>query len=74
MKSPMNMNPEEDEEPPVPLWRMTPEEQVRQQTGPGTEGLPGFVVVDPGPNAWYRDEQGVWRQVDDEPTPGKPES
>jgi len=51
---------------PVPLWRMTPDEQIRQQSGPGTEGLPGFVVVDPGPGAWYRDDQGNWRQVDDD--------
>jgi hypothetical protein len=44
---------------------MTPEEQIKQQTGSGSEGLPGFVVVDPGPRAWYRDEHGQWRQVDD---------
>ncbi|MGC4191946.1 MAG: hypothetical protein QM589_12415 [Thermomicrobiales bacterium] len=56
---------ERDDEAPVPLWRMTPDEQIRQQTGPGTEWLPGFVVVDPGPNAWYQDADGVWRQVDD---------
>jgi hypothetical protein len=61
------------DEPPVPLWRMTPDEQERQQTGPGTEGKPGFVVVDPGPRAWYRDETGQWRQTDDDETEGQSE-
>lgn len=51
---------------PPPLWRMTPDEQVRRQTGPGTEGLYGFAVVDPGPGAWFMDDDGVWRQVDDD--------
>lgn len=49
-----------------PLYRMTPDEQIKQQSGPGSEGLPGFVVVDPGPRARYRDERGQWRQVDDQ--------
>lgn len=56
---------------PIPLGRMTAQEQIRQQTGPGTDGLPGFVVVDPGPKPWYQDDDGVWRQVDDgEEAPG----
>lgn len=46
------------EEPMVMLWNMTGDEQVRAQTGPGTKGLPGFVVVDGGP--WYRDGD-TWR-------------
>lgn len=55
-----------DQPAPVPLWRMTLEEQFRQQTGPGTEGLPGFVVVDPGPNPWFFDDKtGEWTQVKD---------
>lgn len=55
-----------DDDAPVPLSRMTPDEQIRQQSQPGMENLPGFVVVDPGPRAWYRDEQGRWRQVEDQ--------
>jgi transcriptional regulator with XRE-family HTH domain len=46
------------EAPMVGLHQMTEEEQVRAQTGPGTEGLPGFVVVRGGP--WFR-EGGEWR-------------
>lgn len=50
----------------IPLEHMTEAEQIRQQTGPGTEGLPGFVVIPPTiPRPWYRDEQGQWRQVDE---------
>jgi transcriptional regulator with XRE-family HTH domain len=41
------------------LQQMTPDEQVRIHTGPGTEGLPGFVVSPGG--MWYRDEAGEWR-------------
>lgn len=45
---------------------MTPEEQIRQQTGPGTEWLPGFVVVDPGPEPWdFDDESAEWKQRKD---------
>lgn len=46
------------EEPMVSLADMTGDEQVRAQTGPGTEGLPGFVVIEGGP--WYRDGE-TWR-------------
>ncbi len=38
--------------PMVPLWAMTTEEQFEVHTGPGTEGLPGFVIVDPG-GPWF---------------------
>ena len=46
------------EEPMVMLWNMTGDEQIRSQTGPGTESLTGFVVVDGGP--WYWDGD-MWR-------------
>lgn len=46
------------EEPMLMLWHMTGDEQVRAQSGAGTEGLPGFVVVDGG--VWYRDGD-TWR-------------
>ena len=46
------------EEPMVMLADMTPDAQIKAQSGPGTKGLPGFVVVDGGP--WYRDG-GEWR-------------
>ena len=55
-----------DQPAPIPLWRMIEEEQIRQQSGPGTEGLSGFVVVDPGPNPWFfDDESGEWTQRKD---------
>lgn len=44
--------------PMVPLSCMAVDEQVQSQTGPGTEGLPGFVIVEPGP--WEQDERGEW--------------
>jgi hypothetical protein len=37
---------------------MTAETQITEQTGPSTEGLPGFLVVDGG--VWYRDYD-TWR-------------
>lgn len=46
------------EQPMVWLADMTPDAQIKAQSGKGTEGLPGFVVVDGGP--WYR-ERGEWR-------------
>lgn len=46
--------------PMVPLWEMTPEEQHKVQNGPGSEGLPGYVVINPG-RPWYRDRKGKWR-------------
>lgn len=50
-----------------PLHEMTEAEQIRQQTGPGTEGMPGFVVVPPTiPRPYERDERGEWRQVGNE--------
>ncbi|MDQ3657683.1 MAG: hypothetical protein M3457_21740 [Chloroflexota bacterium] len=42
----------------VPMWEMTVEDQHRAQTGPGTEGLPGYVFVEPGP--WFTDAAGKW--------------
>ncbi len=45
--------------PKVPLWEMSVEEQHRAQTGLGTEGLPDYVIVEPGPS--YRDDRGSWR-------------
>lgn len=44
------------------LDQMTVDEQFAVHTGPGTEGLPGFVVIDPG-GPWYRDDDDEW-QVD----------
>lgn len=40
------------DEPMVTLAHMTADEQHRVQTGPGTEGRPGYMIVGPGP--WYR--------------------
>lgn len=42
--------------PMVPLWEMSVEDQHRIQNGPGTEGLPGYVIVPPGP--WFTDADG----------------
>lgn len=42
----------------VMLADKTPEAQIKAQTGPGTEALPGFVVVVGCPR--YRDS-GTWR-------------
>ena len=42
----------------VALHQMTQDEQISAQTGPGTEGLPGFVVVEGG--VWYRGDDGAW--------------
>lgn len=46
--------------PMVPLWEMAVEEQFRVHTGPGSEGLPGYVVIAPG-GPWFRDEVGEWQ-------------
>lgn len=42
------------------LWmvQMTAEEQHKQQSGPGTEGLPGYVIAETGP--WFTDDDGEW--------------
>jgi len=47
----------------VMVWlaQMTVEEQHRQQNGPGSEGLPGYVIVGPGP--WHLDDDDEW-QID----------
>ena len=46
--------------PMVLLGNMTVEEQFKGQSGPGMEGLPGFVVFGwPGEaGRWYRDDNG----------------
>ncbi len=41
------------------LANMTVWEQHRQQSGPGTEGLPGHVIIDGG--SWFMDANGEWR-------------
>ena len=46
------------EEPMLMLADMTGDEQIRAQSGAGTENLPGFVVTDGG--VWYRDGE-TWR-------------
>lgn len=38
---------------------MTVEEQQRMHPRPGTEGLPGYVIIAPG-GPWYRDRRGRW--------------
>jgi transcriptional regulator with XRE-family HTH domain len=48
------------DEPMVGLAHMTADEQHRAHAGPGTERLPGYVVVGPGP--WHR-EGDEW-QID----------
>jgi len=47
----------------VPVWAMTVEEQHRYLNGPDSEGLPGYVIVGPGP--WSTDDVDEW-QVDAE--------
>ncbi len=47
------------DEPMPSLADMTEAEQHKQQTGPGTEGLPGYVIVGSGP--WFTDDDGEWR-------------
>lgn len=43
---------------------MTVAAQIDMHTGPGTEGRPGFVIVEPGP--WQLGDDGEWRAVDAE--------
>lgn len=52
------------DEPMLWLSQMTVEEQHKQQSGPGSEGLPGYVIVGPGP--WFTDDDGEWH-VEAEP-------
>lgn len=47
----------------IPLWEMSVDDQHRQQSGPGTEGLPGYVIAGPGP--WFTDDYDEW-QIDPE--------
>lgn len=44
-------------EPMVGIYQMTPDAQHDAHTGPGSAGLPGYVVIDPG---------GPWRHPDDD--------
>jgi transcriptional regulator with XRE-family HTH domain len=44
----------------VSLGQMTSDEQHHVHIGPGTEGLPGYVVIAPG-GPWYRNEKGEWK-------------
>lgn len=46
--------------PMIPLWEMTVRDQHKAQNGPGTAGLPGYVVIDPG-GPWFIDADGKWR-------------
>lgn len=46
------------EEPMLHLWHMTLDAQHAAQTGPGTEGLPGYVIVEGGP--WRQGDDGEW--------------
>lgn len=39
------------------LREMTVAEQFKAHTGPGSEGLPGYVVLNPG-GPWYRERKG----------------
>lgn len=43
----------------VGLRHMTRDEQHREQSGTGSEGLPGYVVIAPG-GTGYRDRRGRW--------------
>lgn len=47
------------DEPMLSLANMTVDEQHRAQSGPGTQELPGYVIVGPGP--WFIDDDGEWR-------------
>ena len=44
------------DEPMLSLANMTVDEQHKAQSGPGAEGLPGYVIVGPGP--WFTDDDG----------------
>ena len=46
------------DEPMLSLAQMTVDEQHKAQSGPGTESLPGYVVLDGG--VWYTDANGNW--------------
>lgn len=47
-------------EPMVLPAQMTVDQQFRTHSGPGTEGRPGFVIIDPG-GPWERGADGEWR-------------
>lgn len=51
-------------EPMVLPGQMTVTHQFRMHTGPGTEGRPGYVIVEPGP--WQLGDDGEWQAVDAE--------
>lgn len=46
--------------PMLSLANMTAWEQHTSQSGPGTEGLPGYVILDPG-GPWEQGADGDWR-------------
>ncbi len=48
-----------DDLPMIPLAEMTVPAQHAAQNGPGSEGLPGYVVIDPG-GPWYRGADEEW--------------
>lgn len=50
------------DDPMVMLNQMTVGEQFSTHTDPGTDGLPGCVVINPG-GPWFTDDDGEW-QVD----------
>ena len=56
------------EEPMVLPSHMTVAAQFGMHTGPGTEGRPGYVIVEPGP--WEVGDDSEWRAVDAEPARG----
>lgn len=45
-------------EPMLGLNHMTPDEQVKRQSGRGSKGLPGFVVIPDG--VWEQNKAGEW--------------
>lgn len=49
------------EEPMALPENMTTAAQFEMHTGPGTEGRPGYVIVEPGP--WEVGDDGEWRAV-----------
>lgn len=41
------------------LHQLTVDQQHVEQSGPGTDGLPGYVVIPGG--VWYEDDDGEWQ-------------
>jgi transcriptional regulator with XRE-family HTH domain len=61
------------ESPMLDLGHMATEVQHRVQSGPGTAGMPGYVIVGSGP--WFIDDEGEWQvagtEVQAKPALGK---